>query len=315
MVKPTREQLIECFDCVFASIHSDGFKMDRLVDVLAETFTRMSRTDGIAAWIDGKTGLKMPRFVNGGWHRLNSELLKVAEDFMIADAVSQAGSPVSGMNMKDCVKKLAPHPPLMERWAVEHMIKETVTHQRFYFDDPMEYGKIHVALHKATFNGMYPRIMVMLWSNEYIKSDDMFWLAYSLVTNCRTKIKAKVDMNAYVLMKMYINASIGFMFNDSIKYGMSAYNPWQAMTVCYAHYVMSELLLTLDPMKVVYADVDEMYADVSLAEMQTALAKIECGIPCEIEYVSEMKVHARKSYTIKTSSDEWKRYGIIKNKA
>jgi len=33
-MKPTREQLIECFDCVFSKVHSDGFKEAEMKDLI-----------------------------------------------------------------------------------------------------------------------------------------------------------------------------------------------------------------------------------------------------------------------------------------
>ena len=289
--------------------------IDRLVDVLAGTFTRLSRTEGIAAWVDGKSGLKMPRFVNGGWERLNAQLVKVAEDFIVADAVERANSPMSGMEIKEGVRKLAPAPPLMEKWAAEHMLAETTSHHPFYFDDPQDYDKVFVAVHKVTFIGMYPRTMVMLWSNEYIKSDDLFWLAYGLVTYYRGRMKAVVDRHAYILMKMYINAAIGRMFGAKTDNGVPTYHPWLAMAVCYAHYVMSDLLLTIPVTKTIYADVDVLYADLSYNELRATVEGLGTGLPYEIEYVSEMKVHGRRSYTEKTNAGEWKHHGVRKPRA
>ncbi len=289
--------------------------IDRLVEVLAQTFTRMSRAEGVAAWTDGKTGLSMPRFANGGWEKLNAELVKVAEDFIVADRVMRANEPMAGREIRDGIRILNPTPPLMEKWATEHMLTETTAHHPFYFDDPQDYGRVYVAAHKVTFIGMYPRIMTMLWSNEYIKSDDMFWFAYGLVTHYRGKMKAVVDRNAYTLMKMYINAAVGRMLGIKNENGVPAYHPWMAMTVCYAHYVMSSLMLEFPPMKMIYADVDVLYADVSNHEMQAALTRIQCGLPYEIEYVPEMKIEGRRTYTEKTNAGEWKKHGVRKSRA
>lgn len=289
--------------------------IDRLVCALGDTFTRLSATDGVAAWVDGKTGLKLPRFVPGGWERLNAELVKVAEDFIVADAVTRTDSPMCGMEIREGVRKLAPSPKLLEEWATEHMVAETTAHHPFYFDDPQDYGKVHVAAHKVEFVGMYPRIMVMLWSNEYIKSDDLFWLAYGLVTHYRPKMKAALDRPAYTLTKMYINAAIGRMFGMYNDNRVPTYHPWLAMTVCYAHFLMCRLMLEVDPMKMIYGDVDVLYADLSMQEMQAAASKIDSGLPYEITYVPEIMVEGRKSYTTKNDDGSYSRRGIKKPRA
>lgn len=36
-MKPTREQLIECFDCVFTSVHSDGFMEAEMKDLIYDS--------------------------------------------------------------------------------------------------------------------------------------------------------------------------------------------------------------------------------------------------------------------------------------
>jgi hypothetical protein len=36
-MKPTREQLIECFDCVFTSVHSGGFKEAEMKDLIYDS--------------------------------------------------------------------------------------------------------------------------------------------------------------------------------------------------------------------------------------------------------------------------------------
>ena len=36
-MKPTRQQLIECFDCVFTSVHSGGFKEAEMEDLIYDS--------------------------------------------------------------------------------------------------------------------------------------------------------------------------------------------------------------------------------------------------------------------------------------
>jgi hypothetical protein len=36
-IKPTRDQLIECFDCVFTTVHSPGFKESEMKDLIYDS--------------------------------------------------------------------------------------------------------------------------------------------------------------------------------------------------------------------------------------------------------------------------------------
>ena len=268
----------------------------RLLSALAETFTTMSKRNDIIAWNDSKFGIKMPRFSHEGWETVNAALVKLADDFIIADRVHNANE------IKDSIEEISPNSKLLEKWALEHILTETSHRNAYYYDRPIDYNKIFPAVHSITFASMYPRILTMLWSNEYIKSENMFWYAYGIVLYYRGKLKLMLDRQAYTLMKMYLNKGIGKIIIDGDI-------EWRDMLFSYAHYVMSAVTVEVGIDNVIYADTDAMYVNVSLDDAKTAVRRTNCGLPYDIEYVSEIRVAGRKSYSIKNPDGTYAHHG------
>lgn len=264
----------------------------KLVSLLANALNTLSARPDVVEWRATKYGLH-PMFVTGGWDMVNAALLSVVEDFMVADAAGRAGKQMEGRELLSGIAELSGAAPLLDQWALLSMTAETESKNAFYYAKPNAGA---VAVHRISFNMMYPRIMMMMWSKRIINSEDLFFLVYFIIVHYRSHIKAISSKSAYMLLKMYVNSFYGHAKNSADQ------RAWGVMVQDYAWFVMQSLVNEIGESRVLYVDTDVMYADVSMVDMQAAAHAIGSGLPYEIEYVTEFSVSGFRSYRAKLIS-------------
>lgn len=276
-----------------------------LIDAYSEVFEQISQKEGngFVQWHETKrhtTGavITMPKFEDGSWGNINKVLLNVF------NAITEK---YGAAELKDALTGSVIIPEMMTKWEAERLLVETEPQMRrgFYHDRPTEYGKTYVAVHSAEFMSLYPSVLMQIIAAGYLDSDKIFWSMYGSVLQYRPILKAKLSKTAYMVLKLYINYGMMYKVRTDFDSGAS----WYHLVIDYAKYIMNALACEIGVSHVIYGDTDMLYADVSQHELSAAVSRLKCGIPCDINYFSELEIRSFKAYSTKTSSGDVIRYG------
>ena len=199
--------------------------------------------------------------------------------------------------------ELVGEPGCMRRWAIERSLVAANHAEGFFFDRPSSYGKKYYAVQLIEFNAMYPTIIAQFKFNEYLNSDGDFWSAYGICMHYRSQMKlTMLTTEGYMLFKRFANSVYGLKVEPNAM-------PVLAIVTDYARHVMAELILELGHEKVLYASVDELFADVSEHEARTAVERINANLPYDVKYISEIEFESRRKYRVKLFGGEIIEYG------